>query len=53
MEKLEIRMRRDKVTPNTIRYGDSDRHNIYLSKDEVASLGEPEYVRVTVEPLVK
>jgi hypothetical protein len=32
------------------RYGDEDRHNIYFTGEEVAKLGSPDRVKVTVEP---
>lgn len=47
---MEIIMIQEKVTPGTIRYGDGDNHNIYLKKEEVAKLGNPDALKVTIEP---
>ena len=47
--KIVMVMTRDKATKNTIRYGDGNGHNIYLSNAEVAELGDPEALTVTVE----
>ena len=47
---MEIVMTKDKETPGAIRYSDGDNHNIYLRKAEAANLGNPESVKVTVEP---
>ena len=46
---MEISMAREKETKGAIRFGDGDGHNIYMKKDEVAKLGNPENLVVTVE----
>ena len=42
-------MVRDKPTKRTVRYADGNGHNIYLKNEEVAELGSPKAVKVTVE----
>lgn len=44
-------MVREKSTKNTVRYGDGNGHNIYLSNEEVAELGNPKAIKNTIEPV--
>lgn len=46
---MEIIMTKDKTTKNTVRYADGDGHNIYLNGDDLAVLGNPEKVKITIE----
>ena len=47
---MEIVMRQDKVTKGAIRFGDDAGHNLYFRKEEVAAMGNPQAIKVTVEP---
>jgi len=50
---MEIIMHSDKVTKNAVRYSDgAEEHpkNIYLLKTEVAEMGMPKTIKVTIEP---
>ena len=47
---MELVMHKDKTTPGAVRYGDGENHNIYLRKEEAARMGNPESVKVTIEP---
>lgn len=47
---MEIVMSKDKETPGAVRYSDGENHNIYLRKSEAAEMGNPESVKVTIEP---
>lgn len=50
---MELTLKRDKLTKNAVRYADGQGHNIYLSKEEAATLlGDPEQVKVTIEAAV-
>jgi hypothetical protein len=43
-------LEKDKVTKNkVVRFADSANHNIYLKEDEVAELGDPTRLKVTLE----
>ena len=50
---MEVILRRDKETKNTIRFQgeteDTAYLNIYLLKSEVQTLGNPERIKVTIE----
>ena len=50
---MEIVMTQDKVTKGAVRFTDQDSHNLYLRKEEVAKLGEPKHILVTVQPMTK
>jgi len=47
---MEIVMRQDKVTKGAIRFADEAGHNLYFRKEEVAQMGNPQAIKVTVEP---
>lgn len=52
MPELRLKLTKDKTTKNAIRFAeDSDDHpvNIYLTKERVIELGNPEVVSVTIE----
>lgn len=49
---LKLILHKDKVTPGTVRFKeDSEDHPvaIYLTKDRVKELGDPESIKVTIE----
>jgi len=50
---LELILHKDKTTPGTVRFkevGDVDRPlTIYIEKDRVKELGDPESIKVTIE----
>jgi len=49
---MKLTMSREKVTKNSIRFGDGKEdhaHNIYLTKEEVSALGDPETVTVDIQ----
>ena len=52
---MELVFTKDKTTKGAVRYGetpnDADSHpiSIYLSKERVKELGNPEQIRVTIE----
>jgi len=49
---MKLTLTKDKVTPGTVRFKeDSEDHpiTIYLTKDRVAELGNPETLTVTIE----
>lgn len=47
---MELKLVKDKVTKNgVVRFGDADNHNIYLKPPEVAELGDPQAIKVTIE----
>ena len=49
---MQLTLTKDKVTPGTVRFKeDSEDHpiTIYLTKDRVAELGNPETLTVTIE----
>jgi len=49
---MQLTLTKDKVTPGTVRYKEvSDDHPIalYLTKDRVKELGNPESIVVTIE----
>ena len=49
---MEVILHKDKVTPGTVRFKeDSEDHPIaiYLTKDKVKELDNPESLRVTIE----
>ena len=49
---MEVILHKDKVTPGTVRFKeDSEDHPIaiYLTKDKVEELDNPESLRVTIE----
>jgi len=50
---MEIVMTQDKVTKGAIRFADQENHNLYLRKEEVAKLGDPKHILVTVQPMEK
>lgn len=46
---MVLHLTRDKVTKNGIvRYSDGNGHNIYLTPTEVAELGAPAIIHVTI-----
>ena len=49
---MEVTLEKDKTTPGTVRYketGDVDRPlTIYLGKDRVKELGNPDTIKVTI-----
>jgi len=47
---MEIVMRQDKVTKGAVRFADTAGHNIYFRKEEVAEMGDPQAIKVTIEP---
>jgi len=51
---MEVILKKDKTTPGTVRYketGDADRPLvIYLPKDRVKELNDPESIKMTIEP---
>jgi len=50
---ITLTLTKDKTTPGTVRYketGDVDRPlTLYLTKDRVAELGNPNSIKVTIE----
>ena len=50
---MEIPMSQDKETKGAIRFTDSDTHSLYLRKEEVAELGNPKHILVTVLPMTQ
>ncbi len=51
VEKLAFTLFKNKVTKNGfIRFADDERHNIYMSAEEVAELGNPDSVVMTIVP---
>ncbi len=49
---MKIIMHKEKATKNAVRFGDGNQphgKNIYLTKEEVAELGNPETIKVTIE----
>jgi len=52
---MKVILKKDKETKNTFRFqGETEETaylNIYLSKDEVQTLGNPERIKVTIEPV--
>ena len=54
-EPMVVVMTKDKETKNSVRFnagveGDPHSKNIYLLKTEVAALGNPSKIKVTIEP---
>jgi len=47
---MEMVMRQDKVTKGAVRFADEAGHNIYFRKEEVATMGNPQAIKVTIEP---
>ena len=51
---MEVILERNKETKNTIRFQgeteDTQYLNIYLPKDEVAEMGNPDRLKLTIEP---
>ncbi len=52
---MEVILKRDKETKNSIRFTEEaeDNHakNLYLLKSEVEALGNPQALKVTIEPI--
>ena len=48
---MEFTMTQDKVTKGAIRYADGGGHNLYLRKEEAATIGNPESIKVTIESI--
>jgi len=49
---MEITMTQEKSTKNSVRFGDGVQphgKNIYLTKEEVTELGNPDAIKVTIE----
>jgi len=49
---MELTMTQEKVTKNAVRFGDGKAdhpHNIYLTKDEVKELGDPQVITVDIQ----
>ena len=50
---LTLILHKDKTTPGTIRFKETDNEDhplaIYLTKERVSELGDPEAIKVTIE----
>ena len=50
---MKLVLTKDKVTPGTIRYRETDNENhpvaIYLTKDRVKELGDPESISIDIQ----
>ncbi len=50
---LTLTLHKDKTTPGTVRFKESSEDHpiaLYLTKERVKELGDPESIKVTIEP---
>ena len=52
MKKLVVEMTADKTTKGAVRFSDKGAYpkTIYLRKEEVKELGDPDAITITIEP---
>ena len=48
---MEFILMKNKVTKGAIRYSDEKNHNIYLRKEELEEIGNPEKLKLTLTPM--